>query len=184
MKKKYIVFTADVNPTTMAKLKNEIIKTIQEQYEEVYFLISSGGGNVFEGLSAAFLINAMPMKTIMHNVGQVDSVATAIFCAGKNRLSNKNASFLFHGVTMNLQQVGGLLEQQLKELYENSKRLKADIAKAISDYTSLPITDINDLMIDGGSILSAEESQTKGFITKIEEAQIPADADIVVINNI
>ena len=39
-------------------------------------------------------------------------------------------------------------------------------------------------MIDGGSILSAEESQTKGFITKIEEAQIPADADIVVINNI
>ncbi len=182
MKTKYIIFTAGVYPAQSGQLKNAIIQAINDKYDEIYFLISSEGGNVFEGLAIASLIKALPMKTTMHNVGQVDSVATAIFSSGKERVSNKNASFMFHGVSMNLEK-SSLLEQQLKEIYDSSKRLKDDIAKAISSYIGLPVEKIQALMIDGGSILSAEKAKSEGFITDIVEANIPADANITVINN-
>ena len=113
-KTKYIVFTADVQTIQSAKLRQAITDCINQKYEEIYFLISSGGGNVFEGLSLAAYINALPMKTIMHNIGQVDSVATAIFASGKERIGSKNASFMFHGVSMNLEK-STLIQSQLKE---------------------------------------------------------------------
>ncbi len=181
-KVKYIVFTASVSTASASKLKQLITDCINQKYEELYFLISSGGGDVFEGLSIAALIHALPMKTTMHNIGQVDSVATVIFASAQNRISSKEASFMFHGVSMNLN-ASAYLEQQLKELYDSSRRLKDDIAKGISNYTGIPLTDIRDLMIDGGSILMAEEAKNKGLISSIAEPLIPTNADIFTISN-
>lgn len=182
-KTKYIIFMADVQTMQSGKLKQAITDCINQKYEEIYFLISSGGGNVFEGLSLAAYINALPMKTIMHNIGQIDSVATAIFASGKERIGSKNASFMFHGIFMTLQSAN-YLESQLKELYDGSVRSKNDIAKAISTYSGILLKDIESWMIDGGVILTAEQAKTKGFISNIVEPAIPANADIINIGNI
>ena len=182
-KTKYIIFTAEVQAAQSAKLRQAITDCVNQKYEEVYFLISSGGGNVFEGLSLAAYIKALPMKTIMHNIGQIDSVATAIFASGKERVGSKNASFMFHGVSMNLEK-STLIESQLKELYDGTKRLKEDIAKAVSAYTGIKLAEIEALMIDGGKMLTAEEAKTKGFISSIAEPAIPANADIIGISNV
>lgn len=179
---KYIIFTADIQAMQSAKLRQIITDCINEKYEELHFFISSCGGNVFEGLSLATYINALPMKTVMHNIGQVDSVATAIFASGKERIGSKNASFMFHGVTMNLEK-SSLVESQLKELHDGSKKLKDDIAKSISLYTGIEIIKIQELMIDGGITLTAEEARTKGFISSIAEPNIPYNADIISISN-
>lgn len=182
MKTKYILFTADVQIAQMGRLREIITQAINQKYDELYFLISSGGGNVTEGLGIAAFIKALPMKTVMHNIGQVDSVATAIFSAGNEKVSSKNASFMFHGVSMNLS-AGSLLEQQLKEIYENSKRMKSDIAKAISTYSGISLSEVETLMIDGGVILSAEQAKGKGFISNIIEPNIPQNADISSVGN-
>lgn len=182
-KTKYIIFTADVQTTQSVKLKQVITDCINQKYEELYFLISSVGGNVFEGLSLAAYINALPMKTIMHNIGQIDSVATAIFASGKDRIGSKNASFMFHGITLTLLSAN-YLESQLKELYDGSIRSKKDIAKAISTYSGILLKDIESWMIDGGIILTAEEAKANGFISSIAEPAIPSNADIISIGNI
>lgn len=180
---KYIVFTADVQTAQAGRLKQVITDCINQKYEELHFLISLTGGNVFEGLSLAAYINALPMKTIMHNIGQIDSVATAIFASGKERIGSKNASFMFHGITMNLQ-TASYVESQLKEIYEGTVRLKKDIAKAINTYSGIPLEDIERLMVDGGVILTAEQAKEKGFISSIVEPAIPNNADIITINNV
>jgi len=90
---------------------------------------------------------------------------------------------MFHGVSMNMKE-GGLLEQQLKEIYDSSRRMKSDIANAISSYVGLPLTHIEDLMINGGSIISAQEAKDRGFKSDIIEANIPANADIITISNV
>jgi len=179
---KYIVFTADVQATQAAKLRQAITDCVNQQYEEIHFLVSSGGGNVFEGLSLAAYINALPMKTLMHNIGQIDSVATAIFASGKERIGSKNSTFMFHGITTTLQ-TPNYLESQLKELYEGSKRSKENIAKAISEYSGIPLKEIEALMVDGGSILTAEEAKAKNFISTIVEPAIPPGADVTAISN-
>lgn len=172
---------ADVQTVQSAKLKQAITDCVNKQYDELYFLISSGGGNVFEGLSLAAYINALPMKTTMHNVGQIDSVATAIFAAGKERIGAANASFMFHGISTTLN--GVFLESQLKELYEGAKRSKEDIAKAISKYSGIPLMDIEKLMVDGGVILTAERAKSLKFISNIAEPAIPQGADVANISN-
>jgi len=182
-KTKYIVFTADVQTAQSAKLRQVITDCINQKYEKLYFLISSSGGSVQEGLSLAAYINALSMSTIMHNIGQVDSVATAIFASGKERISSKNASFMFHGVSMTLEK-GNLIESQLKEIYDGVKRLKEDIAKNVSSYTDINILEINKLMIDGGVTLTAQEAKDQGFISSIVEPVIPNGADIINISNV
>ncbi len=182
-KTKYIIFTADIQTTQSVKLKQAITDCIIQKYEELYFLISSTGGNIFEGLSIAALISALPMKTIMHNIGQIDSVATAIFASGKERIGSKNATFMFHGVTWTLP-AGVYIESQLKEFYEGTIRGKNDIAKAISTYSGISSNDIESLMIQGGVILTAEQAKAKGFISNIAEPVIPPGADITNIGNI
>ncbi len=179
---KYIVFTADVQTTQSAKLRQVITDCVNQKYEGLYFLISSGGGNVSEGLSLAAYINALSIKTTMHNIGRIDSVATAIFASGKERVGSKNASFMFHGIATSLQ-AANYLESQLKEFYEGSMRSKENIAKAISTYSGILLNDIESLMIDGGKILTAEQAKAKGFISSIAEPVIPPDADIISIGN-
>src|SRR3989344_3317757 len=181
MKTKYILFTADVQIAQTAKLREIITQAVNQKYDELYFLISSGGGNVSEGLGMAAYIKALPMKTVMHNIGQVDSVATAIFASGKERIGSKNASFMFHGVSMNLEK-STLAESQLKELYNSLKKLKEDIAKGVSTYTGIELSIVEALMIDGGITLTAEEAKTKGFISNIAEPAIRANADIISIS--
>ena len=181
-KTKYIVFTADVQAPQSAKLRQAITDCVNQKYEEIYFLISSGGGNVFEGLSLAAYINALPIETTMHNIGQIDSVATAIFASGKNRIGSPNSSFMFHAIATGLQ-AANYLESQLKEFYEGSIRSKENIAKAISTYSGILLKDIENLMIDGGVILTAEQAKTKGFISSISEPTIPNNADIISISN-
>ena len=118
----YIVFTADVQAVQAGKLRVAITEAVNNAFDEIYLLISSGGGNVFEGLGLAAFIKTLPIPVITHNISQIDSVAGVIFAAGTKRLANTNSSFLFHGVTNYINQT--LNETQLKEVYDQTKRLR------------------------------------------------------------
>ncbi len=179
---KYIVFNADVQVAQVAKLRQAITEAINGGATELYLAISSGGGNVFEGLSIAALLKALPIEVITHNVGQIDSVASVIFATGKKRYANKNANFLFHGVT---QQFGNqtLSESQILEVYKNTVRAKEVIALNFASYTGVPLIDITNLMIDGANILPAAEALSKTIIHDVREFSIPANSQIITIGN-
>jgi ATP-dependent protease ClpP protease subunit len=177
----YIVFTADVQTAQAAKLRDAITKAANAG-NEIYLIISSGGGNVFEGMSIAALLKTLPVKIITHNVGQTDSIANVIFATGSTRYATKNSSFLFHGVRMSYQnQV--FIESQLEEQYKIIKRLRSDIAAAFSAYSGLKIADVEALMISGSTILTATEALGKSIINEIRDANIPVGSQIISIGN-
>lgn len=103
--------------------------------EEIHLLISSGGGNVFEGLSIAALIRAIQIPVFVYNIGQTDSVANVIFAAGNTRYASTNASFLFHGISMQLGQ--NMIESQIAETYKSAQRIREAIAARFSEYTGM-----------------------------------------------
>ena len=180
---KYIIFTADVQKDQVAKLRNAITEAVNTGESEIYLAISSGGGNVFEGLSISALIKSLPIKVTTHNIGQIDSVANAIYAAGSERFASANSSFLFHGVSMNLQNPSAS-EHALQELYENIKRFRTAIATATATYVGIQLSEINDLMTkNGGSILSASEAVTKTIVHKVVEFNIPQGTQFVSIGN-
>jgi len=145
-------------------------------------MISSPGGDVTEGLNIAAFMRTLPAKIITHNIGQTDSVANVIFAAGTTRYATENSSFLFHGVSMNLEKQS-LIESQLAELHKNAKRLRENIAAAFAAYTGLSIAATEELMISGGTILTAAEAKEKSIINDIRDAKIPAEVQFISIGN-
>jgi ATP-dependent Clp protease protease subunit len=177
----YIVFVADVQVIQAAKLRDAFTQASNAD-KDIYLMISSGGGNVFEGLSLAAFMKALPVNITTHNIGQIDSIAGVIFAAGSKRYSNTLASFMFHGVTMRYEKAE-FIESQLEEQFRQIVRLRESIAIAFANYTGLNVADIHNLMVSASTILSAQEALGKSIIHEVRDAAIPPGSQIVSIGN-
>ncbi len=179
---KYIVFTADIQKEQIAKLRTAITEAVNSGVTEIYLAFSSGGGNVIEGLSIAAFMRSLSIDVVTHNIGQTDSVANVVFAAGKKRYANSHASFMFHGITLPINQ--NLTEHQLLEVYENVKRLRDAISTAFSLYTGIPLNEVSAWMArNGGTILSTADSLSKTIIHEIRDFNIPQGTQVVSIGN-
>jgi len=179
---KYIVFIAAVNKESIGKLRVAITEAINSGYNKLYFLISSGGGNVVEGLNIAAFIKSLSVETIMHNIGQVDSVANVIFTSAKKRCANNNASFLFHGISMNFEKANFNF-QQLSEQLQIAERLEENIAQNVASYIEVEIEKIKELMSRSQKIVSVDEAKTLRIVHEIKDVKIPQGAEVVSIGN-
>jgi ATP-dependent Clp protease, protease subunit len=179
---KYILFTAAVNAQTMGKLREAVIQAHNSRHTEIYILFSSTGGDVHEGLNMAAILKSLPLKIVMHNIGQTDSVANVIFAAGDTRYAQTNSNFLFHGVMLNLNTTQAL-ESQLNEAHKNCIRMREDIAKNFATYAGIELAEVAALMADGATILNAQEAQLKGIIHDIRNPEIPVGSQITSIGN-
>jgi ATP-dependent Clp protease, protease subunit len=177
----YIVFTADVQTAQAAKLRDALTKAANAG-DEIYLIISSGGGNVGEGLNIAAFMKTLPVKITTHNIAQTDSIANLMFGAGSTRYATQNASFLFHGITMTYERQV-FIESQLEEQYKGLKRSREVIAATFATYTGLNVADVETLMISGSTILTAAEALSKSIIHEIRDATIPPGSQIITIGN-
>ncbi len=177
----YILFTADVQTAQIAKLRNALAMA-SNAGNEIYLLISSGGGSVFEGLSIGAFMKTLPIAITTHNIGQTDSIANVIFAAGTKRVANTHASFMFHGVSMHYEKQD-FIESQLQEQYLQVKRLRESIATAFATYSGLNVADAQALMVSGATILSAQEALSKTIVHEIRDASIPPGSQVVAIGN-
>lgn len=176
----YIIYQAGVNHDTATRLMAAITNALNAGVTEINVLISSPGGNVFDGMNVASLIKSSSANIIIHNVGQIDSIAGVIFAAGNVRRSNLTSTFLFHGVMANFSGPSSLTEAQLEERLATLKRDRENIAKNISQYAGVNIDTVNDLM-KAGSIITAQDALQIGLVQEICDAQIPVGAQIITI---
>ena len=65
----------------------------------------------------------------MHNTGTIDSIANVVFVGANERFSAPNASFLFHGVSMNIQ--GACSRTALKEHLSRLEGMENRIAHTV-----------------------------------------------------
>jgi ATP-dependent Clp protease protease subunit len=177
----YIVFTADVQTAQAAKLRNAFTQAFNAG-NDIYLIISSGGGNVAEGLGLGAFMKTLPIQITTHNIGQIDSIAGVIFAAGSKRYANTSASFMFHGVTMHYEKID-LIESQLEEQYKQIVRLRDSIAIAFANYTGLGVANVQALMVSGAAILNSQDALSKAIIHEIRDATIPPGSQIITIGN-
>ena len=74
-------------------------------------------------------------------------------------------------------------EAQLNEQYKIAKRLREDIAKSLSAYVGMNLSDVNTLFADDAAILSADEAKNKGIVHEVVDATIPKGIQIISIGN-
>lgn len=150
----------------------------QQKPDTLYFCFASPGGYVASGIILHNFLRALPVKIIMHNIGSVDSIATVIFLAGKERYANPNSSFLFHGINANFNEKTALTMFQLKERLSGVEQDQSKITNIITQYTKITVDELNNLFMQG-EVKTPEFALEKGFIDEIKPLSIEQNSLIV-----
>ena len=147
----------------------------QHNPTELYFFIASNGGDVDSGFVLYnFLVSLQTKLTVtMHNTGTIDSIANVIFVAGQNRYAAPNASFLFHGVSMNLQ--GAVSRTILKESLSRLEGMENRIAHTVSKHSKLSETELTALFQQGEG-KDVNFALSKEIIREIKTPSVPEGA--------
>lgn len=178
----YINFFDGINPVIANKFiffVTDAIKT--HNPSEIIFLLASGGGDVDSGFVLYnYLVSLKPtIKIGMHNIGKIDSIANVIFAAGDKKIASPNASFLFHGVSMNLN--GSFNRNVLTENLSRLASMEQRIVKTISENSKLSETELAALF-DQGEDRSVDFALEKEIIHEIKFPAISNDAVHLVMN--
>ena len=179
----YIRFFADVNPKTVNTLIQKTEEKLKEGVERFVLLISSGGGQVFSGISGYNFLKGIPAEVITHNFGSIDSVAVVLFCAGTRRLCVPHARFLLHGIGMDITAPTRFDEKILDERIKSLRMDRQNIASIIADNCRKEIKEVDQDILTS-IVLSADEAIKYGLVHEIKRDLFPKGAEILDITDV
>ena len=177
----YIRFFGNVNEVTVPKLINIVQEKFNAGIRKFVILISSGGGNVFYGLSAYNFLKGLPAEIIMHNFGSIDSSAGVIYCAGDKRYSVPEGRFLIHPVTWTYYGTVSLPEDQMEENIKSLRQDTENIASVIAKNTGNTKEKVLDDMSKRTN-LDPEEAKKYGFVHEIKNDLVPDNVTILQVD--
>jgi ATP-dependent Clp protease protease subunit len=160
-------FFSQVDQNTVAQLLMQVDAQLKMGTKSFVILISSGGGDVLSGFTAYNYLKGIPADVTTFNVGNVDSAATVIYCAGKKRFSVPDARFLFHGVSLTLAGTVTLdsssLEAQLGQLKNQNQMIERVVASTVhkSDHDT-------EQLISTQTILTPVQAKELGLVHEIK----------------
>jgi len=174
----YINFCGPINLKTTQILMQLFAEKMEKGSQEFCLLISSGGGQVREGITLYNFLKSLPIQLVTHNIGFVDSIANVVFLAGNKRYANPRSSFLFHGVGFDITQPTRFEEKELRERLTSLLREQALIASIIAERTNLKIEEIQRMFLEAAT-KTPEEAKKLGIIDEIKEAHVPSGAEMI-----
>jgi ATP-dependent Clp protease, protease subunit len=176
----YVKFFAPVMPDSINALMQTVDRKLSQGAKRMGLLISSPGGDVFQGLSAYNYLKGVPLEIITQNFGSVDSIGVVLFCAGSRRLCVPHARFLLHGVMANFAGPTSLEEKQLEERLKALQIDMGAIARIIANVTKKdPQTILNDMR--SRTTLLGEQAVEYGLVDEIKPELYETGAEVISI---
>lgn len=183
-----INFYANVSETSVNDLIRFVTSELAQQserrvVEELVLQISSSGGSSDHGLLAYNYLKQLSLKITTIGMGNVDSAAVMLFCAGNQRLAMPSCRFVLHEALATINgQFGSLKLAEMARLIE---RITDDYVDVVSKVTGQKKQKVSRLVKDGG-VLSSAEAKTKGLVTEVIDKPYlkeMKDLSILLINN-
>jgi ATP-dependent Clp protease, protease subunit len=184
MKTVYINFFGQITEQSAIRFMAACTEVLRIDTPEcLYFLFSSAGGHVDAGVTIYNYLRALPVKIVMHNNGSIDSIANVIFHAADSddRHAAPHATFLFHGVGMELPGGMKINRSQIQELLSQISALENKIASIITSRCSLSADEVKALFLNGES-KDTSFALAKGVIKSVGQPAIPKDAKSYSLN--
>jgi ATP-dependent Clp protease protease subunit len=176
----YVKFFAPVIPETIAALMQIVDSKLKQGAKKLGLLISTPGGDVFQGLSAYNFLKGIPLEIVTHNFGSADSIGVVLFCSGSKRLSVPHARFLLHGVHANFPQPTSLEEKQLEERLKGLQIDTGNIARVIADTVKKDKQKVIDDMLNR-TTLYPEQAIEYGLVHEIKSELFEPGAEVISI---
>ena len=173
MATEYVLFSRLINDENVSELVKKL-NEISSRGQDIYLLFNSPGGNVASGIHCCNMLRALPTRLVTHNVGNVDSIANAVFLAGEERFSTSSAVFVFHSVGFDFTAPARLDCRQLREHLDSVVADHNRIGAIISDRSALALSAAIELF-DTQIVRTAEWALKSGVIHEVRDLQLPSD---------
>jgi ATP-dependent Clp protease protease subunit len=173
-----IYFCAPIVHPATTKLRTTLCNAINLQVPSITIFMSSGGGMVEEGMSLYGFIRSLPVGITIHNIGQIDSIALAVYLAGARRLANSDATFLIHDFYFP-QPVPIANRHQAADIsvgLTGAREKMVDILKTSTKMTDEQFQSLK--FLEETSIQTAVAAKQIGIIHEIQQAIVPARAEL------
>jgi ATP-dependent protease ClpP protease subunit len=164
-----------------------LLQTVDAQFKigvrQFVILISSPGGDVLSGFLAYNYLKGLPIELTTFNVGNVDSSASVIYCAGAKRYAVPEARFLIHEISLTFTANGpGTINIDLPSLEAQLSLLKGQesaMARIIATTIGKKQADAES-KIHSQASLSSDEAKQWGLVQEIRTQLFdPANSNLV-----
>ena len=169
----YVLFSRLINDENVIELVRKP-NEISSRGQDIYLLLNSHGGNVAAGIHCYNMLRALPTRLVSHNVGNVNSIANAVFPTGEERYSTSSAVFMFHSVGFDINTPTRLDCLQIREHLDSVIADHNRIGAIISDRSELALSAAIELF-DTQIVRTAEWALKNGVIHEVKDLYLPAD---------
>ena len=176
----YIRYFGPIDDERVKKLMATVEQKLKEGTERFVILISSPGGNVFQGISAYNFLKGIPAEIVTHNFGSTDSIAVCLFCAGFKRLCVPHGRFLIHGIGFDAPAGARFDEKSLSERMTNLRNERETICRIIADNTGKKLEDVEQDMFRGIT-LTSEQAKDYGLVHEIKSELFEKQVEVISI---
>lgn len=173
----FLSFSAEINPSTTENLIAVMAQLCNQGAAKVNLLLSTPGGSVMHGFTIYNTLRALPVRLVTYNMGNVDSIGNVIFLAGQERYACPNATFMFHGVGLDVTGGVRLVDQSLREHLDSINSDHRRIGAVIGQHTSLQEADVVELFKEART-KDAVWAKDVGMIQSVSEPKIPAGVTV------
>ena len=174
----YVIFTAEINPTTVERLTAIMVQAVKKRVGKVYLALSTPGGQVQTGIAMYNTLLSMPFKLTVHNIGSVDSIGNVIFLAGENRYATANATFMFHGVGFDVKGPIRIEEQYARDRLDSILSDQKRMGQIITSRSCVKNDEIAKLFRTQTTVVSTW-AKDNGIIEDIRDFNIPLGSPVV-----
>jgi len=175
-----IKFYTGVNETSIGTLMRTVDQKLAAGAKQFTVMISTSGGSVFHGLTAYNYLKGIPAHVTTHNIGSVDSIGVALYCAGRKRISVPQARFLLHPVSMNFREGASYEEPKLMELVKSLRVDMENCASVIAANTLQSKKSVLRHML-GRTTLDPDRALEWGLVHEIRQELFPEGTEVIPI---
>ena len=176
----YITFFDSISDITVKAAMAAICELIDREKPDIlYFLFSSPGGDVYPGITLFNFLRALPVNVIMHNIGNIDSIANIVFLAADTRYACVHSSFLLHGIIWNVVQPS-LTKGQLCEIIDGINQYELRISGIITERSNLTAEEMK-MWFAQGETKTADFALSRGIVCEIKDPMIPKGAKVLTL---
>lgn len=140
--------------------------------------MSSNGGVVDEGMALYGFIKSLPVGITIHNIGNIDSIALAVYLAATTRVANPSSTFLMHDFYFpnpvpitNRHQASDISVGLTGARNRFMEILKSDTGMTNDQFQSLKF-------LDETSIQTAATAKKIGIVHQIQQALVPEGTEL------
>lgn len=176
----YINFTAEITPATVESLASVMGQAAQQGITQVYLVFSTPGGEVRGGIALYNLLRGMPFELTIHNISSVNSIGNVIFLAGDKRYATPGATFMYHGVGVDIHGSVRIDEQYARDRLDSILADQNQMGRIITSRTSIENDKVKELFRTQRTV-DTDWAEENGVIDEVRDLNIPSGSSIVTL---